>query len=221
MRLLDLYCGAGGAAMGYWSAGYRTILGVDIKPQPHYPFPFLQADALEFLAGLPHAAGFHLIHASPPCQAYSSIARCNPDRHYPDHIAAVREQLRSLARPYVIENVPGAPLIDPIELCGTTFGLTLFRHRLFECSEFLLTPPHTPHGKRAIGVDGYCCVAGNGGNIDANRRGGPVPRDHRRLGAWRKAMAIDWMTRDEITQAVPPAYTRWIGEQLIAQRRQT
>lgn len=221
MRLLDLYCGAGGAAVGYHRAGYTEILGVDVEPQPRYPFPLLQTDALTFLAHLKDGRAWDLIHASPPCQAYSTLKNANRrrGREYPDHVAAVRAQLRSLGRPWVIENVPGAPLIDAILLCGLTFGLKVFRHRLFECSEFLLQPPHLTHGHRVIGADGWCCVVGNGGNIDRKRRAGPIPKDHRRLGAWQAAMGIDWMNRYEITQAVPPAYTEWLGQQLLAHQQ--
>lgn len=206
MKLLDLYCGAGGCAVGYHQAGFEVV-GVDIRPQKRYPFPFIQADALEFLASA-RLESFHVIHASPPCQQYSR-ARVLHGREYPDLVAATRDALRRTGKPYVIENVEGAPLLDPICLCGLMFGLKVFRHRLFETSEFLLQPPHLKHGDRRIGKDGFCCPAGHG---DSGY--GRVPSDHRTVVAWKNAMQIHWMTREELTQAIPPAYTRWIGEQM-------
>jgi DNA (cytosine-5)-methyltransferase 1 len=213
MRLLDLFCGAGGAAMGYYQAGFDEILGVDIRPQPRYPFRFIQADALEFLARFGPSSGWDLIHASPPCQHYS-VANNIWKRDHPDLLDAVREGLQRAGSPYVIENVVGAPLRSPVLVCGVMFGLKVFRHRLFESSELLLQPPHMPHGGRAIGRDGFCCVAGHGDSNGHKGKRKPVPPDHRSVAAWRRAMGIDWMTRSELAQAIPPAYTKWIGEQL-------
>src|SRR6266700_1704986 len=139
-RLLDLFCGAGGAAMGYHRAGF-DVVGVDIKPHPDYPFPMIAMDALDALAGAVRLDRFDVIHASPPCQAYSALRVLNTAT-YPDLVKPVREGLRQWGGPYVIENVPGAPLLNPVRLCGTEFGLTtrtdrhgqvwLKRHRLFE-----------------------------------------------------------------------------------------
>jgi DNA (cytosine-5)-methyltransferase 1 len=205
--LLDTFCGAGGAAVGYHRAGW-TVIGVDHRPQPRYPFEFHLADAFTFLQD--HGTEFDLIHASPPCQAYSSTRYLNPHVTYPDLIEPLRELLHQVGRPYVIENVVGAPLIRPVLLCGLTFGLKLFRHRLFECSPWILGPPHIPHGTRRIGKDGYTCVAGGG---DTARD--TVTPDHRSKAAWQQSMGIDWMTTRELKQAIPPAYTQWIGEQMI------
>ena len=138
-RLLDLFCGAGGAGMGYSRAGFEVV-GVDIAPQKHYPFEFHQADALEYLAQ--HGAEFDAIHASPPCQRYSAITHAKrTENNYPDLIPSTREALIKCDRPYVIENVPRAPLINPLILCGTMFDLHVIRHRLFEMSNSIYFSP--------------------------------------------------------------------------------
>lgn len=129
-RLLDLFCKAGGAGYGYWQAGF-DVVGVDIEPQKRYPFTFIQADALEYLAR--HGGEYDAIHASPPCQAFSKMK--NPDKAHrkahPDLVDPVRELLMRTGRPYIIENVPGAPLLSPVTLCGSQFGLKVYRHRVF------------------------------------------------------------------------------------------
>jgi DNA (cytosine-5)-methyltransferase 1 len=205
MRLLDLFCGAGGAAMGYHRAGFEVV-GVDIKPQPRYPFAFFQADAL-----MVPVIGFDAVHASPPCQRYTIAqnARKNAAAH-PDLVAPTREVLRRSGLPYVIENVVGAPLVNPVTLCGTAFGLEhdgfeLRRHRLFECSFPVLTVP-CRHRLPAAPVFGH-----NAGR-DFYRRHG------RGYNAAAKAaiMEIDWMTRDEVSQAIPPVFTELIGRFLLA-----
>lgn len=204
--VLDLFCGAGGCAVGYHRAGF-DVLGVDIRPSPRYPFPCVRADALEFLQTA-NLAPITMIHASPPCQRYSR-AQVLQGRTHPDLVPAVRAALVATGKPYVIENVVGAPLIHPVTLCGLMFGLRVFRHRLFETDGWLLSPPHEPHGDRRIGKDGFCCPAGDG---DSGRR--RIPSDHRRVDVWRQGMEIAWMTRDELAQAVPPAYTQWVGDQI-------
>ena len=144
-RLLDLFCGAGGCSVGYYRAGFEVV-GVDIVPQPNYPFEFYQADALGFDFD---PGWFHAVHASPPCQAYSSL-RGFTTTEYPQLIEYVRELLIQTGLPYVIENVVGAPLINPIRLCGSSFGLKVWRHRLFETSfQIPLLPPcsHSEHPK--------------------------------------------------------------------------
>jgi DNA (cytosine-5)-methyltransferase 1 len=204
--VLDLYCGAGGASRGYADAGFEVV-GVDIRPQPRYPFEFHQADAIEFL--LRYGRDFDLIHASPPCQAHTCLRPLVESRlgkkEYPDLIAATRQALKQVGRPYVIENVPGAPLVNPVLLCGTMFGLRVYRHRLFEASFPVVAPPHTPHKGRTGSHRGvssfargatYICVAGH----------------NFRLADAREAMGIDWMSAREIAQAIPPAYTTFIGQ---------
>lgn len=212
MRLLDLFCGGGGAGMGYHLAGFEVV-GVDVAPQPHYPFDFHQADALEFVAA--HGHEFDVIHASPPCQAYTIARNIRTSRK--DHAQLVeptREALVASGKPYVIENVPGAPLRDAIMLCGTMFRLGVFRHRLFECNPVLTFPPMAcAHDGSALPIwwksrqaaltagktFAYVTVAGHS-----------FP-----MSEAKQAMEIDWMTKKEISQAIPPAYTRWIGEQFI------
>lgn len=142
-RLLDLFCGAGGAAMGYHLAGF-DVVGCDINPQPNYPFPFHQYDALAAIVEQGHR--FDFIHASPPCQSYTPLNAYN-HHEYPDLIAVTRELLVASGKPWIIENVPQAPLIDPVTLCGPMFGLKLYRHRLFEASFRSAAPAEPPHLK--------------------------------------------------------------------------
>lgn len=209
-RLLDLFCCAGGAAMGYHQAGFEVV-GVDINPQPRYPFEFIQADCLALDPAF--VAGFDAIHASPPCQDFSPTRRINAtEGKHPRLIEPTREMLRHSGHPYVIENVVGAPLVDPIILCGLMFGRPLYRHRKFECSFFVLEPGHPRHHPRGAtkASRGYSTIA-NGATIICC-----AGNNFRRVeGA--AAMGIDWpTTRSEIAQAIPPAYTRFIGEQLMA-----
>ena len=198
-RLLDLFCGAGGAAMGYHRAGF-DVVGVDVKPQPRYPFEFRQADAMTFPLD-----GFDAIHASPPCQAFSIATRMqgNPADH-PDLLTPTRERLRQSRVPWVIENVQGAPLRTDFKLCGCMFGLGVRRERWFETSWWaydLRQPCH--HPEPVIGVYGYSGPRPGSGRISG------------RLATWSKAMGIDWMEVLELAQAIPPAYTEYIGRQLI------
>jgi DNA (cytosine-5)-methyltransferase 1 len=219
-RLLDLFCGAGGAAMGYHRAGF-DVVGVDIAPQKRYPFTFVQADALEYCAA--HGHEFDVIHASPPCQVHSRLKALHAQSEYFDkHLDLVpqtRELLQSLGKPYVIENVMGAPLINPTILCGTMFDLgcvckdgqyrQLWRHRQFEMSFFCLTPT-CQHRGEPIGV------YGNGGAQAKTVWNGGPNRGY--MGAKQEridAMRIDWMNNAELSQAIPPAYTEYIGRQLL------
>jgi len=207
--LLDLYCKAGGAAMGYYRAGF-DVVGVDIEPQPHYPFLFIQSDALDYVAA--HGHNFEASHASPECQGYSVTAGMPWAYGAARYISTVKAALEAAGKLWVIENVPGAECDMPasITLCGLSFGLKLFRHRLFESNILLLAPSHQTHKGKRVGVGGYVCMSGHG---DASP--GRIPADHRRVSAWREASGIDWMIRDELTQAVPPAYTEFIGKQLM------
>ena len=208
-RLLDLFCCAGGAGMGYYRAGFEVV-GVDIKPQPRYPFEFVQADALEYVKE--HGREFDAIHASPPCQGFCDLKSMYNAKAHADLLTPTREILRSTGKPFVIENVEGAPLFRPILLCGSMFklkvaGAELRRHRLFESdSVFVLTPPCS-HGQeeRVIGVYG-------GHGRDRRRRTNTqnFSVEHRR-----QAMGIDWMNGNELSQAIPPAYTEFIGKQLL------
>jgi hypothetical protein len=188
-RLLDLFCGAGGSAVGYSRAGF-DVVGVDKYPQPHYPFEFHQADVMEMEVG--ELVDFDAIHASPPCQHYSRATawRGNRDDH-PDLVGPTRELLRTTGLPWVLENVPEAPTFG-ITLCGSQFGLEVRRHRRFETSWewFTMMEPCQHYGLRAF--------------------------EHKRERAYADAMGCEWMNRDEGRQAIPPAYTTFIGSQLLA-----
>jgi DNA (cytosine-5)-methyltransferase 1 len=204
-RLLDLFCCAGGAAVGYHRAGF-DVVGVDIEPQPRYPFDFHHADAMTFPLD-----GFDVIHASPPCQAYSSTRHTHSNEH-PMLVDAVRARLAAFGLPWVIENVEGAPMRNALTLCGTEFGLRsgdrwLRRHRLFESSIWLMGAGGCNCSRRLIG--GVYGHAGGGGGAMA--RGFKLDKT-RSL----EAMGTPWMNRREVSQAIPPAYTEFIGEQLIA-----
>lgn len=214
-RLLDLFCGAGGAGMGYHRAGFEVV-GVDIQPQPRYPFPHVQDDALEVLRALdgyswPGVGTVDAIHASPPCQDHMR----SPMRGQAEHgtgwlLEATRERLEALGVPYVIENVPGAPMRTDYRLCGCMFGLTVSRERWFETSwhgfdlrapchhpEPIVNPMRTAHG--------------------------PWYREHGRIPTRDEvaaAMGIGWMRGEEIKQAIPPAYTEYIGRALLEQIRE-
>lgn len=206
-RLLDLFSGAGGAARGYQLAGFH-VTGVDIRPQLHYAGDvFIQADAMTFPLD-----GFDVIHASPPCQAYSSL-RGFTTIEYPTLIEPVRELLIASGLPYVIENVVGAPLLNPIRLCGSSFGLGVWRHRLFEMSDPPALVPVCSHYLHPRPLD----VTGTGGPSSKPRiaPGGGLSRKPSSMAQAGAAMGIDWMTRREISEAIPPAFTEWIGAQLL------
>lgn len=200
LRLLDLYCGAGGAGMGYHRAGFSEIVGVDIHPQPNYPFTFWRRDALSLT--YEELLSFDLITASPPCQAYSrgsALAR-KRGKVYPDLIDPTRRMLEAASKPYVIENVLGAPLRPDISLCGTMFGLKVQRHRYFETNIRNLGSNLVCNHDGSV-VDGdYVTVAGSGGHGRGSFK------------LWQDAMQIDWMTKDEIRESIPPAFTQHIGE---------
>lgn len=201
-RLLDLFCCAGGAAMGYHRAGFEVV-GVDIEPQPNYPFKFHQADALEFAREYGH--GFDAIHASPPCQAFTNAWKINRNVH-PDLIAPVRGLLQASGKPYVIENVEGAPLHQPLMLCGGMFpGLRVYRHRLFEASFPAAPPVHPPHVAKLTKM-GRPPRGGEFMHVVGNFSGAEQAR---------AAMGIPWMTRDELREAIPPAYTECVGVALM------
>lgn len=207
MRLLDLFCGAGGAAMGYHRAGFDEIVGVDLHPQPHYPFTFVQGDALEYLAA--HGGSFDAIHASPPCQAYSqsALSQRNAGKSYPDLLAVTRRQLEAVGVPWVIENVSGAPMRSDFVICGCRVGLALRRVRHFETSWNgfdLIAPCH--HTGPVVSV------VGHGTPSWVREQLGRNPT----IAEYRAAMGIDWMNRNELSQAIPPAYTEYIGRQLLS-----
>lgn len=207
MKLLDLYCCAGGAGEGYRRAGF-TVTGVDIKHQKNNPHHFIQAEALEYVSE--HGKKYDAIHASPPCQAYSMASKTmrNRGKVYPDLLAQTRRALEESGRPWVIENVPGAPMRPDFKLCGCQFGLELRRERWFETSWngiALLPTCHHPYS--------VVSVVGHGTPTWVREKLGFNPT----IRHYRAAMGINWMSRDELSQAIPPAYTEWIGKQLLNQ----
>jgi DNA (cytosine-5)-methyltransferase 1 len=213
MRLLDAYCKAGGASKGYANAGFEVV-GVDIESQPNYPYEFHQGDAIEFIAEYGHE--FDAIHASPPCPSYSSLAVMPNAREHPRLVEPTREALKAAGRPYVIENVVGAPLIAPVKLCGAAFGLSygefvLARHRLFECSFFVMSVGCAHRDRKVVGF--------YGDHARTNRRARSMNDGQLNavdsLAAGREAMGIDWMTWKELAQAIPPAYTEHISYYLM------
>lgn len=198
--------------MGYHRAGF-DVVGVDIESQPHYPFEFHQADALAFLED--HADEFDVIHASPPCQGYSLLAFA-PNRDmskYPMVIPKLRQRLIASGLPYVIENVTNAPLENPLVLCGTMFGLLTHKHRAFEC-------------KPAIWFAPSMCNRAPVKPAGTGKRLGQYYSDPEKMATvaghlfsiktGSKAMGIDWMTKGELAEAIPPAYTEFIGKQMLS-----
>jgi DNA (cytosine-5)-methyltransferase 1 len=189
--------------MGYHQAGFEVV-GVDIAPQKRYPFEFIQANVMgldiEFLRS------FDAIHASPPCQAYSKAQRLQKNDH-PDLVIPVRRKLAETGLPWVIENVPGAPLFPTITLCGAMFpGLRVYRHRIFASSFTIYPPQHPPHDAPQVKM-GRRISQGDFIQVVGNFSGAEYARE---------AMGCPWMTRDELREAIPPAYTKFIGEQLLA-----
>ena len=209
MRLLDLYCKAGGASKGYWLAGFEVV-GVDIKKQKRYPYEFIQADCLELMKDMDFLRSFDVITASPPCQTHSITQHLrNAQGKSTDKIDLIpqtREALIASGKPYVIENVPGAPLINPIQMCGSYFGLKVRRHRLFE-SNIQLTSSVCKHKEQGKPVGIY------GSMRDEIPGGGHTAKS---IEQAREAMGIDWMIWGELVEAIPPAYTETIGKQILS-----
>lgn len=204
--LLDLFCCQGGVSAGYVKAGFEVV-GVDITAQPRYPFTFFKADALELLEALLDSgdvARFAAVHASPPCQGYGQSKYIRGNEH-PDLIGPTRDLLIRSGLPFIIENVPKAPLIDPVTLCGQTFGLHTYRHRLFESNVELTAPEHLPHVAkqvklgRALKEGDFYQAVGNFISVDYVRQD----------------LDVAWMNREGIRECVPPAYTEHLGKQLI------
>lgn len=224
-RLLDLFCKAGGASMGYHWAGF-DVTGVDVKPQPRYPFNFIQADAISFLEGL-LASGeinqFDVIHASPPCQDdsngrnYGGRKQSEPGRH-PQLIPPTLNLLRQFKGLWVLENVIGAShrLEYPLMICGTALGLRIQRHRLFQSNLFLFSPGKCNHRPFDVSVRRQRAEYLLAYTDATTAKGQAVRRPPScRVGTVRQAMEIEWMTLEELGEAIPPAYTKWIGDQLM------
>lgn len=209
-KVLDLFCGAGGAGMGYWRAGF-DVVGVDIVPRPSYPFRLIEGDALDAFKEM--AQEFNLVHLSPPCQASCALTKgTNKGRTYLDLIPAVRQLCEWYGVPYVIENVQGSVLRRDLTLCGEMFGLQVIRHRYFEVGLYWRPVPavHRPHRgpvrgwRHGVYRDGpYVAAYGKGGG-----KAGVTEMQH--------AMDITWTSdHAELTEAIPPAYTRYIGEEFV------
>lgn len=208
-RVLDLFCGAGGASVGLHRAGFEVV-GVDNVPQPNYPFIFIQADALEV-----DLDGFDAYWASPPCQCYSFAARRwrNNGTEYPDLIEETRERLLETSKPFIIENVVGAPLRKDIVLCGEMFSLKVIRHRIFELHRFNAPQPKHKKHKGLVKDGYYVTVAGHGGNDSKHNYCKLNGLENKtKLEVWSHAMGIKWMSQKELTQAVPPAYSHYIAK---------
>lgn len=210
---LDLFCGAGGASMGLHRAGFEVV-GIDIRMMPRYPFGFFMFDALKWPlreGPAPGRPSYDLVWASPPCQRFSALATRQDLSHYPDLVEPIRARLIAAGIPYVIENVPGAPIRKDLVLCGAMFGLRSYRHRHFECSFAIAQPDHPKHAVRVNrrgenrrqhwANGGFITVTGDVGTYC-----GP------------EAMGIDWMSGDEMSEAIPPAYAEFIGRAALAAR---
>lgn len=216
MKLLDLFSCAGGAGYGYHLAGFE-VTGVDIMPQPRYPFEFVQADALEYLKE--HGHEYDAIHASPPCQAFSAMRHMPDAKQHPELIEPTREILRTFDVPWVIENVVGAPLNDPVTLCGTMFGLgaagfDLQRHRQFESNVPFTAPRACRHDNPTIGI--------YGGHVRCRstkywrNSGADFPGYDKRALAVEAMGGTHWMTMNQMSEAIPPPYTEYIGRHMMA-----
>lgn len=204
LKMLDLYCGGGGAGYGYEQAGFN-VTGVDIKPQPKYQGKFIQADAIDYLKA--HFQEYDVVHASPPCQAYSmaSMQFRKAGKAYVDLIEVTRRELIKTGKPYIIENVSGSPLKNPIELCGLMFGMRTYRHRLFESNIEIKTPPHPKHTAQ-------------------NAKMGRKPKDGEFIqyvghfsgvGLVQEMTGLYWLGQSELAQSIPPQYTKFIGDLII------
>ena len=207
MKLLDLFCGAGGASAGYAAAGFE-VHGVDLKHGKRYPYTYVRTDVLDVLRDKNYLDQFDVIHASPPCQTHSITQHLRNAQGKTtsklDLIPETRAALIESGKPYIIENVPGSPLINPIQLCGSSFGLKVRRHRLFESNMALVGSicDHKLQG-RPIGVYGSL--------NDEIPKGGKTAAT---IDEARNAMGISWAIWTELVEAIPPAYTKYLGGQL-------
>lgn len=208
MKLLDLFCGVGGASVGYHQAGFE-VYGVDLKHGKRYPFTYLRADVLDVLRDEEYINQFDVIHASPPCQTHSITKHLRNAQGKStskiDLIPETRAALIASGKPYIIENVPGSPLINPIQLCGSSFGLKVRRHRLFESNMPLIGSKcdHKAQG-RPVGVYGSL--------NDEIPKGGKTAST---IDEARKAMDMDWAIWTELVEAIPPAFTKYLGGQIV------
>jgi hypothetical protein len=218
--ILDAFCKAGGAGMGYQRAGFEVV-GTDIEPQPRYPFAFVQGDFFTVLPELVERYRPVAIHTSPVCKVHTDLKHFSRAEHV-DQIPDTRAALEATGLPYVIENVEGAPLLDPVWLCGSMFGLGVLRHRGFELGHWKMDQPACRHAEQRAASPMYPVKRYHSGSprvvmspvIGVYGRGqGLGPGE---VELWKQAMGIDWMVRDELSQAIPPAFAQLIGEQLLS-----
>jgi DNA (cytosine-5)-methyltransferase 1 len=211
-RLLDTFAGAGGCSVGYARAGFE-VTGVDIEPHPDYPYELIVADAMEVLTDRTFLDRFDVVHASPPCPRYSTATPVEARERHPDLVGPVREHLVEWGGSYVIENVPGAPMPNAAMLCGSSFGLRVRRHRLFESDQPIMSPGCWHDGQVVLGVYGdHPDRPGGWLRPDGTSRGLKATS----IREAQEALGIDWMTRwDDLTDAIPPAYTEYLGGQLL------
>ena len=215
IRMVDLCCKAGGCSVGYMQAAQELgitleIVGVDIQHQPNYPFPFIKADAVRFIKACRNS--FDFIHASPPCQAYSiqTISLRKKGQEYIDILKKLRTEMQRTKKPYVIENVPGAPMRADLVFRGDMFGLKVLRKRLFEIEDLFVLQPGLPTKKGSERKGDFVTVTGNG-HLKTRAKNISKVEGNTIIELWSNAMGIDWMTKKELSQAIPPAYTKYIG----------
>ena len=219
LTLVDLFAGAGGCSVGYARAGFVVVNGVDVTPHDDYPFDLIVDDAIAWLDRL--LAGQveppDVVHASPPCPRFAAQT-ADRDRH-PDLLTPTLDRLRAWGGTWIVENVPRAPLPGALQLCGRAFGLDVRRHRLFASSPdvFLMGPPCACDHRPPVGVYGRHA---DNGNTYQRPNGGNRGRKAATLIEAQQAMGIDWMTSwDDLKDAIPPAFTQLIGEQIVSARR--
>lgn len=214
--ILDLFCGEGGAAVGYHRAGF-DVVGVDIQPQNRFPYRFLQADALSFLQWLIDSRAiqqFAAIHASPPCQRYSTL-KSMTTHQYADLLASTRELLIASGLPWIVENVATAPMHQGIEVCGTALGLNVRRHRRFDSSHLLYGPGMCKHHPDNINIYGHACWTYQPNPADVRKDTGKARPMRVLLNAGREAFGVPWMSQQGASECIPPAYTEFLGRQLL------
>lgn len=203
-KLLDLYCCGGGAGYGYEQAGFN-VTGVDIEPQDKHRGRFIQSDAIEFVRKYGHL--YDVIHASPPCQQYTKSTKQfrKTGKRYDELIELTRQELIKTGKPYIIENVPDSPLINPIELCGAMFGLRTYRHRLFESNMNLVAPLHPVHDAKNTKM----------GRKPAQGEFIQYVGHFSGVKEVQEMTGLYWLGQYELAQSIPPQYTKFLGEQVI------